>query len=197
MQLLQISTIPIKYEMEIQRARLEMQQDFTPRADVASRPARLDIQTRNIKVRMDSYQMRRSLGIESIDDRIKGFANQGKESIQKTTRSYVDMGNEMSKINEGATIGQIIERKMMEQPVLFTAFLPSTGTEISWMPNQINTDYQKGDLSYDWQIMRNVMNYVPGSIRMTILQYPSVEIEYLGGPVYIPRSADPDYVETE
>jgi hypothetical protein len=194
MHLLQITNIPIKYEMEIQRARLEVQQDFLPEAKVSSRPAKLDIQTQNIRAQMDSYEMRRSLGLENATDFAKAAAGNGKESIKKSTRSYVDMGNQMSRINEGVTIAQIIGQKVFEQPVLYTAFMPSTGTEISWVPNQIETNYREGALEYDWQIMRNVLNYVPGSIRMTILQYPSVEIEYLGGPTYVPPSAGPDYV---
>ncbi|MEL7623605.1 MAG: DUF6470 family protein [Clostridiales bacterium] len=196
-QVLQISTTPAKYEMEIERARLEMQQDFIPKAKVATRPARLDTKTENAKVQMDSYQMRRSLGFNNTADWAKMFAEKGKESIRRTTREYVDMGNDMSRIHEGVTIGQIIEQKMLEQPVLYTAFLPSTGTEISWIPHQIEADYKEGSMQYDWQIMRNVMNYVPGKIRMTMIQRPAVEIEYTGSPMYIPPSASPDYVAPE
>ncbi len=196
-QVLQISVTPAKYEMEIERARLEVQQNFIPKANVAAKPARLDTKTENAKVQMDGYQMRRSLGFNNTADWAKMSAERGKKSIRQTTREYVEMGNEMSKIHEGVTIGQIIEQKMLEQPSLYTAFLPSTGTEISWLPHKIKTDYKEGSLDYNWQDAKNVMNYVPGSVRMNMIQYPSVEIKYTGRPMYIPPSADPEYVAPE
>lgn len=82
---------------------------------------------------------------------------------------------------------------MMEQPESYTAFLPSTGPNISWLPNQLNKNYQAGELSFDWQTARNVFEYVPGRFHMEVLQYPKVQIEYLGEPNYVPKSADPNY----
>ena len=43
--------------------------------------------------------------------------------------------------------------------------------------------------------MQNVMNYIPGKFNFSITQYPEVKIEYLGEPVYVPKSADPNYDE--
>jgi hypothetical protein len=125
-------------------------------------------------------------------------AEKGKESISKTTRVYVEIGNDMTRINEGVTIADIFAQKVLgEQPVLFTAFLPSTGAQISWIPHEISTDFSDAEVKFDWEIMRNIMNYVPGSVRMTILQLPSVEIEYIGRHLYFPPSADPEYVSAE
>ena len=101
----------------------------------------------------------------------------------------------MARIEDGMTIGQIIRQKMLEQPETFTAFLPSGGADISWEPNQIEMEYEKGKVNYDWQIKSNVMSYVPGSVRMQIIQYGKVEVEYLGTPMYIPPSSDPHYEE--
>lgn len=35
--------------------------------------------------------------------------------------------------------------------------------------------------------------FVPGSIEFIITQMPELDIEYLGDPIYFPRSADPNY----
>ena len=197
-QLLQITTRPIEYKLEVERARLEYNQDFLPTANTQIEPAKLEVKTRNTSVRLSTYEARKSLGQASSMDMSKNQFEKGKESISKTTRSYVDLGNDMSRIDTGITIADIFAQKFMgEQPILFTAFIPSTGAEMYWVPYEVNSDFTDASVDYDWdtmEVMRNIMNYVPGSVRMTILQLPTVEVKYVGGHMYFPPSADPDYV---
>ena len=35
--------------------------------------------------------------------------------------------------------------------------------------------------------------FVPGSIEFVVTQMPEIDIEYLGEPIYFPRSASPNY----
>ena len=35
--------------------------------------------------------------------------------------------------------------------------------------------------------------FIPGDIQLSITQQPDVLIEYIGGPLYVPPSADPNY----
>ena len=196
-QLLQITTTPIKYELHIERAKLVYDQDLVPKVNVTKEPSKLTTKSQNAQVQTDTYQARASLGYVNSTDFYKQGAAKGKESTAKWTRGFADKGHQLSRIDLGVTIAQVIEQKMLydNQPVLYTAFLPSPGAEISWIPSQLDIDYHVGSLNFDWLEMRNVMNFVPGSVRMTILQYPRVDVEYVGGPIYIPPSADPDYVE--
>ena len=39
------------------------------------------------------------------------------------------------------------------------------------------------------------MKFVPGSIDFKVTQWNEVKIDYVGGPVYVPKSADPNYEE--
>ena len=197
-QLLRISTTPIKYEMEIERAKLEYSQDFMPKGTFDTEPAKLALKTSNAKVLVNTYEARKSLGLFNSVDRAKYDAEKGRASISKTTRMYVDIGNEMTRIDQGVTIADIFAEKVLgDQPILFTAFLPSTGADISWIPHEIQMDFSMPEVSYEWEIMRNILNYVPGSIRMTILQQPSIEIEYMGGAMYFPPSANPEHEALE
>ena len=197
-QLLRISTTPAKYELEIERARLELDQDFIPSAKFSFEMPKLDVKTRNAQVTVNTYEARKSLGYNNSTDWFRLNADNGRDSISKTTRAYVEIGNDMTRINEGVTIADIFAQKVLgEQPVLYQAFLPSTGAEISWIPFEIREQFDPGEVSFDWEEMRNIMNYVPGSIRMIMLQQPSVEIEYVGSQMYFPPSADPEYTGPE
>ena len=187
-QLLQISHIPVKWELEIENARLEYEQDFIPKAKVQNKPASMGIRTRNSEVQIDTYKARASMGNTNSMDTYKINADKGMANIQKYTGDHRDMGFMMSMINDGVTIADIFAQKLLDgtQPTLYMAFLPSTGAEISWIPSQIQLDYNEGQLSFDWAEMRNSMNYVPGSVRMLILEFPKVEIKYTGDPLYFP-----------
>lgn len=195
MQLLQITTTPMKYELVIEPARLEYQQDFMPRAKVETTDSELKIRTSPTVLRLDTYEARRSLGFATVGDRIRQAAQKGGSSIRKYTTEAKEMGKEMSNIHEDVTIAQIIRQKMLEQPEMYTAFLPSAGAEISWEPGSISLNYRPQQTDYDWQIKDNPLVYIPGSIRVKIVEFAKVNIEYLGSPMYIPPSADPNYEE--
>mgnify|MGYP000920170298 FL=1 len=195
MQLLQITTTPMKYELVIEPARLEYQQDFMPRAKVETTDSELKIRTSPTVLRLDTYEARRSLGFATAGDRIRQAAQKGRSSIREYTTEAKEMGKEMSNIHEDVTIAQIIRQKMLEQPEMYTAFLPSAGAEISWEPGSISLNYRPQQTDYDWQIKDNPLVYIPGSIRVKIVEFAKVNIEYLGSPMYIPPSADPNYEE--
>lgn len=199
MQLLQITTTPMKYELEVEHAKLEQNQNFQPRAEVSTTKPKLHVQSKNAEVQIDTYQARKSLGLQRIGDFINTGAQKGKDSINQKTREYVEIGKEMSNIKDGVTISNVYTQKMLSetQSSLYTAFLPSAGAEISWKPAELSMSYDPGEIDTDWEITKNMMDYVPGSVRLKILEYADVVIEYLGGPMYVPPSADPDYVQPE
>ena len=197
MQLLQITVKPAKYELEIENARLEQKRDYIPTAKVEREPLKLRIDTEQTSVRVDTYEARKSIGIMKVGDQLRMHAERGKDAVMQQMRANVEEGAQMAQIEDGVTIGQIVSRKMLEQPSSVTVFLPSTGAEISWDPGQIQMSFNPGKLDYQWNEMENSVEYIPGSVRVKIIERPSVEIEYLGGPMYIPPSSDPEYEEKE
>lgn len=196
MQLLQITVTPMKCELQVEHARLEMNQDFTPSANVKTTPSEISIQSRPAKLQLDTYEARNSLGFSNPDDFAKNSAQKGKDNLTKYIRNSVETGQQMAKIEDGVTINQIVSQKMMEQPSTFTVFLPSGGANISWQPGELNIQFSQGSVEHDWQIQKNSMNYIPGSVRLNILQRNSIKIEYVGEPLYVPPSANPNYDES-
>ena len=39
--------------------------------------------------------------------------------------------------------------------------------------------------------------FIPGDIEISVKQQPDVLIKYVGGPLYVPPSADPNYQPTD
>ena len=50
-------------------------------------------------------------------------------------------------------------------------------------------DYQMDKLTFNLRLQNGEVEYIPGSIEIVITQYPDVQIEYMGRPVYVPASA--------
>lgn len=195
--LLEITTTPTKYELQIEHARLEYNQEFIPRAKVETTQPEVRIQTKPTELRLDTYEARRSLGFAKVADIVQDGTEKCQKNFEQYVQTTVQEGKQMAAIEEGMTINQIISQRMLNRSQLetYTAFLPSTGAAISWEPGQIRLDAHKGELNYDWQIKSNILSYVPGSVRMKILERGGVDIEYVGSPIYIPKSADPNYEE--
>lgn len=196
MQLLKITTNPLKYELQIERAKLEYNQDLIPTANMQSHAAQLKIEKiENTKVEIDTYEARKSLGQMSAGDSIELNAREGEAHINELTREYVEIGKAMSNVQNSVSIGDVVRSKMLEQPELYTAYLPSAGAELTWSPAQLEISFEPPEAVTDWQIAANQFNFVPGSIELSISEYASINIEYLGGPMYVPPSASPDYDE--
>ncbi len=193
MQLLKISTTPMKYELEVESAKLEYKQDVNPSCDINTTPSQLEMHSQNAEVHIDTYEARKSMGLMDIEDSVQQYAAKGKEHIQKQTQEYVQFGEAMADIQDGTEIGDIVRQKMLEQPELYTTFMPSAPAELSYVPAQLDINYKPGDVNLDWKIKDSPIKYEPGSVHMKIVQYADIDIQYLGGPMYVPPSAAPDY----
>ena len=76
-------------------------------------------------------------------------------------------------------------------------FLPETGVDLSWEPGQMQIRYEMDKLNFDWKINGTGFKFVPGDIEFTMTQRPEVIIKYMGSPMYVPPSADPNYTPVD
>lgn len=195
MQLLRISTTPIQYEMRIERPRLKITQP-QPSVTRTTEHASLQMQSKNVSMRMDSSEMRSSIGMKSPGEFATEVAQLGVKNIQEKTAQYVEMGHQMMQIHQNADLSDVAAQYFYPaMPMIETQFLPSVGPEISWEPGKVEMDYTPAKLVNEWHVMKNTMEYIPGGISFNIVQYPSVNVEYLGEPIYAPPSANPNYEE--
>lgn len=192
---LEITSRPIKWEFEIEPARLRMRQSENPAAELDYKPAQTEIHSKNIEMRLDSTDLWASLEMRGMTDFWLEAGRKGREGAQAATREAVEFGNQIAHIEDGVTIAQVIQQKMLEQPETYTFFLPAP-YNISWQPNEQSINYEPADVSIDWQIEKSLMDYVPGSFAINILQRPEVEIKYVGAPIYVPPSSAPDFEAT-
>ena len=65
--------------------------------------------------------------------------------------------------------------------------------DISYEAPDLTINYEMDKLNFDLKVANGNFEFIPGNIEMSITQRPEVLIEYVGGPIYVPPSANPDY----
>ncbi len=192
-QLLSIKTIPISVEIVVNNAKLNYNSEL-PKVQVSRQDGGLKMTADPIKINIDGFEMRQSLGMKSNGRLIDEFADKGIRIGYQATAKYVDKGNNYANPN-GMSIGKYEAASLRKNVETVLEFLPKARPEISWSGGTLNIQYQMDKLDMNWDVNNDTkFEFVPGKIELEIKQKPMVDIDYIGGPIYVPPSADPDYV---
>lgn len=194
-QLLNITTVPINIEVNVTRAELK-QESPAPTVQVTRNPGGMQIQADPIKVQIDNTAARESLGYgyKNIDTFSRDEANKGIQVAYQAVATIVNEGDALG--NMEATPGSIAASKANRTIEAVMDFLPKESPDISWSGGTLSINYKADSLSMDWDVStRPKMEFIPGSIEFIVNQLPKVEIEYVGEPIYFPKSAAPGYEE--
>lgn len=193
--LLKITTIPFSYEMKINHARLEMESPDAS-VSVARQEGGLRIDHKPAKIHIDTREARASMGFKSLGQAIEEFGARGIQDALDATAQYAQEGNHLMDTRNTAAFSNIVYQRTSNTIDTMLGFIPSTPAKVSFDPHQLQMQYEMAKLSFDWRTNNKPeMNFVPASIEFIIKDYARLEIEYLGGPIYIPKSADPNYQE--
>ncbi len=191
--LIEITTVPIEIQMKVTDAQLEYHRGIA-QMEIRRDKGGLQIQSQPIKVRMDTFEARSSITPTTIQS-IQQQAQRGKQGAYHATAVLAQQGRMMmeAKMDQNV-IGEIARQETMpEMKQVSLDFLPSTGPNISWEGGDISIRYEMDKLNFDWRIQKNSFTFIPGDIEFTMTQRPDVIVKYVGGPIYVPPSSDPEY----
>lgn len=192
--LLKITNIPITFEMKINKARLEYK-NGTADLEISRNEGQMKISSSPIRVNIDTFEARDSISPASVSSSIQKYAASGKSAVYEAMATTMQHGKLMLKAKLGEdAIGQIIQDKTdkyFTPPSSGIDFIPSTMAELNWSKPDVTIEYQMDKMNFDWRILKGDFEFIPGDIEFNITQYPDVMIEYIGGPIYVPPSADP------
>ena len=196
--LIEIKSVPIQIEMKLTHARLEYARG-TADMQVSRDKGGLHIKSQPIRVNLDTFEARNSVA-PTPPTSIQQAAQKGRQAVYEATAAYAQQGRMMMETKVGEDVmGQIAASAApVGQDVnLNIQFLPKVGPEISWQGGEMNIQYEMDKLNFDWRLQKMNFEFTPGDIEFTVKQRPEVIIKYVGGPLYVPPSADPDYEPTD
>ena len=194
-QLIEITSVPIEIEMKTSHARLEYARASAD-LEISRNKGGLSIKSRPIRLNIDTFEMRSSVTPTPVQT-VEQTAQKGKQAAYQATATYAQQGELLLKAKVGGPdpLAQYaftaLSPDMNAQPGL--DFLPSVGPEIDWDPGELNIRFEMDKLNFDWRLNQAQFEFVPGDIEITVKQQPDVIIKYIGGPLYVPPSTDPNY----
>jgi len=191
--LIEITTIPIQIEMKTTNAKLEYARG-TAEMEVSRDKGGLHIKSRPIRLNIDTYEARNSV-TPTLARYLEQSADKGNQAAYKATATFAQQGQLMMQTKLGEEVITKFSRDSLLEGVqdVGLQFLPKTGPEITWDPAEMNIRYEMDKLNFDWKIGGGSFEFTPGDIEISVTQRPEVIIKYVGGPIYVPPSADPNY----
>lgn len=192
-QLINITTVPIQYELKIQNARLQYK-NATAEVEISRDKGGMRIKSRPVKLNIDSFEARNSV-VPTTARSVAQTAQKGTQVAYEATAQLAQEGQLMLKAKIGEDVlGQIFANRNQQPTGEFElGFTPSEPVELNYEAGDLIINYQMDKLNFDLKVANGNFEFVPGDIELSITQHPEVRIEYVGGPIYVPPSADPNF----
>ena len=186
--LIEIKTVPIEIEMKTTNATWEYRRG-TAEMEIRREKGGLKINSRPIRVQMDTFEARNSVSPTPMRS-VEQSAQRGRQAAYEATAAYARHG----KLLLNAKVGEDVVTQIATEPQQVNLdFLPKGGVEMDWQAGEMQIRYEMDKLNFDWKVDNASFEFVPADIEISVAQMPDVIIKYVGGPLYVPPSADPDY----
>ncbi|MFA0815016.1 MAG: DUF6470 family protein [Anaerofustis sp.] len=196
-QLLRIQQIPIAFEFKVTHAQYRATAQ-PAQLNITRQDGGLKISRQRGQLYLDTTASRDSMGLKTNAQLVKQFAEDGKQAAYAATSSIAKEGDLMAdyyKVDN--PIALIAAQNIRDNVEVGLDFIPSVPVSIDYIPEELNMKYQADKLQFDWRTNTDLQtDYIPGNIDYAVKEYPHVNIEYVGGFIYVPKSANPNYSES-
>ncbi|MBQ5319747.1 MAG: hypothetical protein J6K17_11690 [Oscillospiraceae bacterium] len=184
-QLLSIKHVPIKVEVNVQRAEYRPVENNTsaPSVQVSAK------QGGGLRVQANPYRV--DLSESRNYDSYVPSANSA-ESFSLTYEAIAKIAD--GGAVQGADNTQFAAQKSRSIEAVLQSLPKGKNNAVSYSDGTLSINYQMPS-TQQADIVADMagFEFVPGSIEFVVTQMPEIDIEYLGDPIYFPRSADPNY----
>lgn len=189
-QLLNIQTIPISLKYNVNPGGVKRRSATTDLQVTRDRKG-LQIKNEPAKLRIDTFEARSSY-MQTTKQSIEKLAQKGSQAASEATARYAQEGNMLLDLTEGSDpLKQIIaSRSVGDEKQFNLGFIPATGPNIQYIPGDFQMHYEMDKLNFNWHQNPQDFDFTKADIDFTVMQYPKVEIRYVGDPIYVPRSAN-------
>lgn len=196
-QLLSIKTIPIKVEVKVQRGELKLAEDSGKTSAAAPSVKVSSKQGGGLRLQAEPYRM------DLSEARNYDAYTPSAGTENGFTLTYEAVAKLADSNQKSGEAGGMQRKKLSSVEAALKSLPKNRNSAVSYNNGTLSINYQmhmaSGVSSETTSadpieaIKSTEFEFVPGSIEFIISQMPEVDIEYLGDPIYFPRSADPNY----
>lgn len=203
--LLEIHSVPISIEYKVNRGKFQRVDNAT--VEVSRNKRGYQLKSRPIKISIDAYEQNRAPVPKVQRETFQPIQQttaaqtadtsqlQGRYSAQAHMVGDSQMQMDIQVSNEIAQQAPLLENIAVQQHPAATAPMD---TDLYPFPENLSVMYEIDKSSFEFLAESQLeFEFVPGSIEFTVKEYPKLTIEYVGDPIYVPPSADPNYVAVD
>ncbi|GHU53086.1 hypothetical protein FACS1894132_04280 [Clostridia bacterium] len=200
MQLIQITSIPIEYKLRITNAELKFAEAQKERKDAYSDAAKAA--ESNLSAETSGVKPEFTVKVEQqkTDNEQRYFSDSGEKDIATLlARDDTEVATTTPQITHEQSVQAKIHSEFKSHTPV-TDYIKTQSAVKSVVNNDTNSSktntiqLEKAREAYE-QIKKTKFEYHAGKVEMNILTKPRVDVEYIGGAMYVPPSANPDYEE--
>ena len=182
--LIKIETVPISIEYVEKAETHKSSQSANLR--ISHKDNSLTIQSNPINISMDSFEPGSAIDLRSLTYTATAqYSSDGNLSMNVRMGNYNSNTFNFTQVSRG--IDNIVDSVPKEKP---------SSSSYGFERMQINFDMSQ--LTGGLPSVDNMgASFLPPDLELKVVEMPKVIIKYVGGPLYIPRSADPNYVAPE
>ena len=176
---LKITSTPIRLSITSERARLEVK---APESDALAAPdtqQQVNMKTQNIKVDIDSSRAQNNMEYQAANRPAIQYAKASAQTLAATKAAESAASQTAAQVAGQAVV-------TTGKAAVPAGEIPGLGVEFTPRMVEGEKNVAKAERS---------MEYVPGELKISVEQRPKVEIEYVGEPIYFPRSAGQEHEE--
>ncbi|MFJ8234657.1 DUF6470 family protein [Ureibacillus sp. NPDC094379] len=178
---LQLQSTKAQIGLDIQKPVQEIQQ---PKAnlDLQQPKAKLTIETTKSKLNIDSYEARESMDLKTTGSRTAEIAQRSiQEGLEGIARRAQE-GNELMRIENGGNPIAEQSKRRGRQPYssINIKFIPQAGRmKTNFEPAKVDIQVEPQKVINNSTINKPIHNYTPGKVKVEMLQYPSLKIDWI------------------
>lgn len=182
--LITIETVPISIEYVEKKMTHTSSQSASLR--ISKQDNRMTIQSNPIDIPMDSFRPSHSVDWHNLSYTATAqYSSDGNLSMNIRMENHDAGSFKYDKISRG-----------IDNIIGFLPQMSSKGADYGFESMQINFDMSR--LPGGLPSVDNLnTSFLPPDLELKVVEMPRVIIKYVGGPLYIPKSADPNYIPPE
>lgn len=183
--LITIETVPISIEYVERKAMHSSSQSASLR--ISQQDDRMTIQSNPINIQLlDSFEAGSSADWQNLS-----YTATAQYSGDGNLSMNVQMGN-----SKASTFNYDQVSRGIDNIIAYMPQIPSKASGFGFESMQINFDMSQ--LAGGLPSVDNIgTSFLPPDLELKVVERPKVIIKYVGGPLYIPKSADPNYIPPE
>ena len=177
-QLLSIETVPISIEYKSNKPVSVTLPEASTKLSISAENKKYVIKGNSIKINFDKFVPSKNTSYTYNASASYSESGSIQLDIQLLGETISDIGVKRIERSMGNVMDQLTDATSSPVPV-----------------NDMRINFEMSGLPADWGIFpRPDVSFVPGNLEFEIKEYPKLIIKYVGKPLYIPRSSDPDYI---